>query len=428
MNRAVIHETEVIDMQDQEISYTRENQTAIEENPIVSHQQTVPPIVLTGEHRLHKGLVSGLFAVALLMLIFVCLGIRSRAHAEDTVAASALEDAIPSVAVTHPSHGAKALEITLPANTQAFVDTPVYARTDGYLNRWYADIGAHVHRGDVLAEIETPELDQQVQQAQSDLATAEANEQIAQITAGRWQKLLARNAVSKQEADQTSSDLKARNSALTSAEANLRRLQQLQSFEKVYAPFDGVITVRNVDVGSLIQAGDSNSPKAELFHIASTDKLRLFVAVPEVYASACHNGTSVAITTDAFPNKKFTGKVVRNAEAIDLASRTLNVEVDVANRGHKLFPGQYAFVHLPVPAAASSMTLPSNVLLFRGEGLRVGVVRNDHVELMPVVVGHDYGAKVEIISGLTAQDEVVLNPSDSLTQGQRVHVLQGDSE
>jgi RND family efflux transporter MFP subunit len=428
MNCPESTQANVIDMHDQPMSDARESQISIEEGPIVSEQPNVPPIVLTGEHKLYKRFVFGLFAVALVLLIFVYLGIRSRVHAEDTVAASALEDAIPSVAVTRPSHGANALEITLPANTQAFVDTPVYARTNGYLTRWYADIGAHVHRGDVLAAIETPELDQQVQQAQSDLETAEANGQIAQITAARWQRLLAKNAVSTQEADQTSSDLKARNSALTSAQANLRRLQQLQSFEKVYAPFDGVVTARNIDVGSLIQAGDSDITKAQLFHIASTDKLRLFVAVPEVYASAFHNGASVAITTDAFPNVKFTGKMVRNAEAIDPASRTLNVEVDVANTNHKLLPGQYAFVHLPIPAVASSTTLPSNVLLFRREGLRVGVVRKNHVELMPVVVGHDYGAKVEIISGLTVHDEVVLNPSDSLTQGQRVHVVQGDAE
>ncbi|HZD50773.1 MAG TPA: efflux RND transporter periplasmic adaptor subunit, partial [Silvibacterium sp.] len=209
---------------------------------------------------------------------------------------------------------------------------------------------------------------------------------------------------------------------------NVRRLQQLQSYEKVYAPFDGVITARNVDIGALIQAGDSNSPRAELFHMASTDKLRLFVPVPEVYASTVHNGNRVAVTSDADPNEKFAGMIVRNSNSIDLSTRTLNVEVDVDNRDHKLLPGQYAFVHLPIPSSGKSMTLPSNTLLFRAEGLRVGVVRDSHVQLVPILVGHDYGATVEITSGLNPQDQVILNPSDSLAQGERVQVERGDGE
>jgi RND family efflux transporter MFP subunit len=320
------------------------------------------------------------------------------------------------------------LEITLPANTQAYIDTPIYARTNGYLRKWYADIGTRVHRGQMLAEIETPELDQQVQQAKSDLATAEANQQIAQITAERWKKLLAKNAVSRQEADQATSDFSARQSALSSAQANLRRLQQLQDFEKIYAPFDGVITARNVDIGALIQAGDSGSPRSELFHMASTDKLRLFVPVPEVYADTVHNGGKIVVTSDAAPNQKFLGTIVRNSESIDISNRTLNMEVDVPNADHKLLPGQYAFVHLPIPPAASSMTLPSSTLLFRAEGLRVGVVRNGHVELTPVEIGHDYGAKVEIIAGLAPQDQVIMNPSDSLAQGEPVEIEKGAAE
>ena len=359
---------------------------------------------------------------------FIVMGIRARVHAEEHLSATTKLDSIPAVAVTTPGHGAEPLEITLPADTQAFIDTPIYARTSGYLRHWYADIGTRVNQGQVLADIETPELDQQVEQAQSDLATAKANLQIAQITAERWQKLLAKNAVSHQEADQATSDLSARQSTLSSAQANLRRLQQLQSYEKVYAPFSGVITARNVDIGSLIQAGDSNSPRAELFHMAATEKLRLFVPVPEVYANTVHNGDRVTVTSDADPNQKFAGTIVRNSNAIDLSSRTLNVEVDVDNRDHKLLPGQYAFVHLPIPSSSKSMTLPSNTLLFRAEGLRVGVVRNERVQLVPVQIGHDYGAKVEIISGLTPQDQVILNPSDSLAQGERVQIEKGDGE
>jgi RND family efflux transporter MFP subunit len=391
-------------------------------------EHAAPPVVLDANRKLGRGPVLGLIAVALVLGVAILLGIHSRVQAENQLTSETQQDAIAAVAVTKASSGADALEITLPADTQAFIDTPIYARTDGYLRHWYADIGAHVHQGEVLALIETPELDQQVQQAQSDLATAQANLNIAQITADRWKKLLAKNAVSKQEADQAFSDLSAKTSALGSAEANVRRLQQMQGFEKVYAPFDGVITARNVDVGSLIQAGDSGSLKAELFHMAAMDKLRLFVPVPEVYAGNVHNGDRVAVTSDASPNKKFTGTIVRNSDAIDTSSRTLNVEVDVNNMDHQLRPGQYAFVHLPIPPSNASMTLPSNVLLFRAEGLQVGVVRNDHVQLVPVTVGHDYGAKVEITSGLTPQDQVILNPSDSLAQGQPVRIEKGQQQ
>jgi RND family efflux transporter MFP subunit len=387
-----------------------------------------PPIVLDPNRRLGRGPIVGLVVLAFLLGLAILFGIHARVHAEEELTTETQQDAVMTVSVTTASRGADALEITLPADTQAFIDTPIYARTDGYLRHWYADIGTHVRQGQVLAVIQTPELDQQVQQAQSDLLTAQANQNIAQITEDRWKKLLAKNAVSKQEADQALSDLSAKTSALGSAQANLRRLQQMQGFEKVYAPFDGVITARNIDVGSLIQAGDSGSVKAELFHMAATDKLRLFVPVPEVYAGAVRNGERVAITSDASPNEKFYGTVVRNSDAIDISSRTLNVEVDVNNGDHRMRPGQYAFVHLPLPPASTSMTLPSNALLFRSEGLRVGVVKDDRVQLVPVTIGHDYGAKVEIVAGLTPQDQVILNPSDSLAQGQRVRLEKGPQQ
>jgi RND family efflux transporter MFP subunit len=378
--------------------------------------------------KLGRGFIAAGILAFLVLGILIAVGILSRVRAEATLATTSQQDAVLSVAVTTAVEGAAAQEITLPANTQAFIDTPIYARTSGYLRKWYADIGTHVHTGELLAVIETPELDQQVKQAQSDLATAQSNEQIAQITAQRWTKLLAKNAVSKQETDQAMSDLTGRQSALEAAQANVMRLQQLQAFERIYAPFDGVITARNIDIGSLIQAGDSNSPRAELFHMASTDKLRLFVPVPEVYANEVRNGSRVVVTSDAVPGEKFTGTIARNSDAIDLSSRTLNVEVDVVNSEHKLRPGQYAFIHLPIPPSASSMTLPSGALLFRGEGLRVGVVRDGQVKLVPVEVGHDYGAKVEIISGLTPRDQVILNPPDSLADGERVNVEKGDAE
>ena len=390
--------------------------------------EPVPSMLVDAGRKLGRGPVIGGIVAALVLGVFIVTGIRTRVHAAETLTATTRQDAVLSVAVTSPVRGAAAQEVTLPANTQAFIDTPIYARTSGYLRKWYADIGTRVHAGQVLAEIETPELDQQVQQAQSDLATAQANLQLAQITADRWTKLLAKNAVSKQETDQATSDLNARQSALSAAQANVRRLQQLQGFEKVYAPFDGVITARNVDIGALIQAGDTSSPKLELFHMASTDKLRLFVPVPEVYANEVHDGDHVAVTSDAIPNEKFTGTVVRNSDSIDVSSRTLNVEVDVLNTQHKLFPGQYAFVHLPIPPSNGSMTLPSNTLLFRKEGLRVAVVRDGRAQLAPVQIGEDYGANVEIISGLAPTDQVVLNPPDSLAQGERVNVEKGDAE
>ena len=407
---------------------TRESTTSPEVGPHAAEGQTEPPIVLDPNRKLGRGPIIAAVFAALLLGFFIVLGIHGRVHAEASLTSTTQQDSVMAVAVTTPKHGSDALEITLPANTQAFIDTPIYARTNGYLRHWYADIGAHVHAGQVLAEIETPELDQQVQQAQSDLATAQANEQLAQITAERWKKLVAKNAVSKQEADQASSDLQARSSALESAKANVRRLQQLQGFEKIVAPFDGVITARNVDIGSLIQSGDSDAPRAELFHMAATDKLRLFVPVPEVYANNVHNGGKILVTSDASPNMKFTGTIVRNSDAIDMASRTLNVEVDVMNADHKLRPGQYAFVHLPVPPTNSAMTVPSNVILFRGEGLRVGVVRDGRVQLAPVQIGNDYGATVEITSGLEPQDQVILNPSDSLAQDERVRVEKGEAE
>jgi RND family efflux transporter MFP subunit len=415
-------------MPDAAMKDTREGGVATESSQPAHGTQTEPPIVLDPNRKLGRAPIIGVVAAALLLGIFIAVGIRSRVHAEEKLSSNIQQNSALSVAVTTPTQGAGPLEITLPANTQAYIDTPIYARTNGYLLKWYADIGTRVHRGQILAEIETPELDQQVEQAQSDLATAKANQEIAQITAERWKKLLTKNAVSRQEADQATSDFSARQSALSSAQANVRRLQQLQGFEKIYAPFDGVITARNVDIGSLIQAGDSSSPRAELFHMASTDKLRLFVPVPEVYASAVRNGDHIAVTSDAAPNQKFTGTIVRNSDSIDIANRTLNMEVDVLNADHKLLPGQYAFVHLPIPPSNSSMTLPSNTLLFRAEGLRVGVVRNGHVELTPVEIGHDYGAKVEITAGLTPRDQVILDPSDSLAQGEPVQIEKGAAE
>jgi len=361
-------------------------------------------------------------AAALAALIFVvCSGIHSRASVEARLKQRTEEAAIPTVAVVFPREGAPTQEIVLPGNTQAFSDAPIYARTSGYLKRWYFDIGAHVQKGQLLAEIETPEVDQQLQQARADLDTAQANLNIAKITAARWQDLVSTGSVSQQETDQAVSNLSAVTAAAQSSAANVRRLEQLQAFEKVYAPFDGIITARNTDIGALIDAGASTQPK-ELFHMAAIRTLRLYVAVPEVYSRAARSGAPATLTLDEFPGQTFRGILVRNANSIDVASRTLLVEVDVDNPAGQLLPGAYVFVHLKLPDQTRSVTIPSNTLIFRKEGLQVALVRNGSAELVPIKVGRDYGNTVEIVSGLQPTDAVIVDPSDSLVAGMSVRL------
>jgi RND family efflux transporter MFP subunit len=365
--------------------------------------------------------VSSVVVIVLLAVLLTFLDSRARSATKAALTQDTLKAAIPSVDVVYPSLGAASSEVDLPASVQGFIDSPVYARTSGYLLHWTADIGTHVKKGELLAEIQTPELDQQVQQGESDLATAQANYQFAETTAERWQKLLQKNAVSKQETDQATSDLNARRAVLSSQQANVRRLQQLQSFEKIYAPFDGVITARNTDIGDLIQAGENTTPQ-ELFHLSAINRLRVFVPVPEVYQNVLKSVRTVSISSDAYPKERFTGTIARSSDAIDPLSRTLRVEVDIENPKALLLPGAYVFVHLPLPADVASLTIPSNALLFREEGLRVGVVRDGRVQLVPISIGHDYGDTVEVTAGLTRTDQVVLNPSDSLVSGTRVEI------
>jgi RND family efflux transporter MFP subunit len=359
-------------------------------------------------------------ALALLALV-IYSGIHSRAVAEARLEQRTEQAAIPTVEVVFPREGAPTQEIVLPGNTQAFSDSPIYARTSGYLKHWYFDIGAHVQKGQLLAEIETPEVDQQLLQARADLDTAEANLNIAKITASRWQDLVSTGSVSQQETDQAVNNLSAVKAAAESSTANVRRLEQVQSFEKVYAPFDGIITARNTDIGALIDAGASTQPR-ELFHMAAIRKLRLYVSVPEVYSRAARSGASATLTLDEFPGQVFHGTLVRNANSIDIASRTLLVEVDVDNPTGQLLPGAYVFVHLKLPDETRSVTIPSNTLIFRKEGLQVGLVRNEKAELVPVKIGRDYGNSVEIVSGLQPTDAVIVNPSDSLVAGTPVRL------
>lgn len=370
-------------------------------------------------------LLTGLTAAVVVLGIVIYTGIHERAHAETALGIRTERAAIPVVSVVRPTTAAASQEITLPGNTQAFNDTPIYARTSGYLKRWYVDIGAHVNQGQLLADIDTPEVDQQLEQARADLKNAQANEQLAQITATRWQNLLKTNAVSKQETDQAVQDLSARQASVDSMTANVHRLEQLQSFEKVYAPFAGVITARNTDIGALINAGAGGVPQ-ELFHMAAVNKLRVYVAVPEVDSQAAQSGAKATLTLDEFPGETFEGTIVRNSDSIDYASRTLNVEIDVNNPQDRIKTGAYVFVHLKLPQVAPQstqpLTIPANTMLFRSEGLRVGVVRNGYAELAPIKIGRDFGSTVEVVSGLQATDQIIVNPSDSLTSGTQVQV------
>jgi RND family efflux transporter MFP subunit len=391
------------------------------EVPQAGSEQPAPAPRKTSSRLLLAGLA---VAVAVLGTV-IYTGIHERAHAATTLGVRTEKAAVPTVNVVLPTPGSVAQEIVLPGNTEPFNDTPIYARTNGYLKRWYVDIGAHVSAGQLLAEIDTPEIDQQLEQARADLKNAQANEQLAQITATRWQNLLKSNSVSKQETDQAVQDLSARQASVDSMTANVHRLQELQSFEKVYAPFAGVITARNTDIGALINAGAGGVPQ-ELFHMAAVNKLRVYVAVPEVDSQAAQNGAKAALTFDEYPGETFQGTIVRDSDSIDLASRTLNVEVDIENGQGRIKTGAYALVHLKLPqatrATAQSLTIPANTLLFRSEGLRVGVVRSGRAELVPITIGRDFGSTVEVVAGLQPTDQVIVNPSDSLTSGNPVQV------
>ena len=396
-------------------------ETKAEEVPQAVSENATPASSKSSSH----WWLTGLTAAVVVLGSVIYAGIHERAHAETTLGVSTERAAVPTVNVVLPTSSEASQEIVLPGSTQAFNDTPIYARTNGYLKRWYVDIGAHVTQGQLLADIDTPEVDQQLEQARADLKNAQANAQLAQITAARWQNLLKTNAVSKQETDQAVQDLSARQASVESMTANVHRLEQLQSFEKVYAPFSGVITARNTDIGALINAGAGGVPQ-ELFHMAAVNKLRVFVAVPEVNSQAAQNGDKAALTLDEFPGESFQGTIVRNSDSIDAASRTLNVEIDVDNPQDRIKTGAYVFAHLKVLQSAlkssQSLSIPANTLLFRSEGLRVGVVRDGHAELVPIKIGRDFGSTVEVVAGLQPSDQIIVNPSDSLTSGAPVQI------
>jgi RND family efflux transporter MFP subunit len=351
----------------------------------------------------------------------VIRGIHSRINAAAVVRERTLAESIPSVTVIHPQRGELKEEIALPGNIQAFVDAPVYARTSGYLKKWYFDIGARVKIGELLADIDSPEIDQQLMQAKAQLATAQANLKLAEITMNRDLGLL-KDAIPKQDVDNAVGAYEADKATVEAQIANMKHLEQLVAFEKVVAPFDGLITARNTDIGQLVNAGNGGTAQ-EMFRISSTDKLRIFVSVPQMYSQAATAGVTADLTLTEAPGRHYVGRVARNTGMIDPTTRTLLTEVDIDNTSGKLMPGAYAEVHLKLPAATAALVLPVTALIFRAEGLQVAVVRDgNRAELVRVTQGRDFGTEVEITSGITAEDSVIINTPDSLTSGAPVRV------
>ena len=329
---------------------------------------------------------------------------------------------MPVVSVVTPKRSAPTQEIVLPGNVQPFITSPIFSRTNGYLKAWYFDIGARVKKGQLLAEIETPEVDQQLLQSRSNLATADANLKLAEITMNRYQGLLKTHAVAQQDVDNTVGTYNANKAIVEANQANVKQLETLQSFEKIYAPFDGVITVRNTDIGDLINSGSNGNLKTDLFHISQPDVLRVYVSVPEEYSQLAKTGLTAMLTLAEFPGKEFPGKLVRTAEAISSATRTLTVEVDVTNPTGELLSGSYAQVHFKLPGKVSTFIIPVDALLFRAEGLRIAAVKNGKAELLQVTPGHDFGETIEIVSGLKGNEEIIVNPPDSIVQGEQVQI------
>ncbi len=396
----------------------------IEESPDTEVPQIKEPMLAPAAPPMSRGkLVVGVLVFVLAVTAVVVAGIVPRLRARAALRTETVTLAAPTVTVVQPKLGAPAQEIVLPSNMQAFTDSPIYARTNGYLRHWYVDIGARVKTGELMADIETPEIDEQLQQARADLDTARANLQLSEITAKRYTGLLAQNSVSQQETDNATSDLAAKRSMVESSQANLKRLQDLQSFEKIYAPFNGVVTARNIDIGDLIDAGSSGGPARELFHVADTHVMRVFVNVPQAYSPNAKPGLKADVTLNEFPSRHFQGTLVRTADAIDLSTRTLLVEVDVPNPTGELLPGAYAEVHFKIPAVTQTYIIPVGALLFRSEGLRIATVQPDGRALLKqITLGRDFGNVVEVTGGLDGNESIMDDPPDSIVDGEQVRV------
>jgi len=360
----------------------------------------------------------------ILLVVALVLGVWgevSRVLARAALGKETADNAMPTVLTASPNHDSVGETLSLPGTVQAFIEAPIYARTSGYLKYWKADIGTQVSQGQVLGEIETPEIDQQLAQAVADLASARANEALADTTNVRWQGLLTTESVSKQDADQKSGDAAAKKAAADSAAANVSRLRQLESFKRIVAPFSGVITARNTDIGALINAGQSTG--SELFRIADTHRLRIYVQVPEAYAASISAGLAAELHFSGLPGKVYSATAVRTSNSLDPILRTLQVELELDNSQHEVLPGAYAEVRFKLPANTVSLRLPANTVLFRAAGLQVATLDSQNrVVLKSIVQGRDFGNVIEVLSGLSPDDRVVLNPLDSLTDGQTVRV------
>lgn len=378
------------------------------------------PVTNVGASRRGRWLA---IVAVVVVLALAAQGIWSRHTAHAALERDAEHASALSVSVVQPKKSTEGFDLVLSGNVQAFLDTPIYARTNGYLKQWYADIGAHVKAGQLLAEIETPEVDDQLRAARADLANAQANYALAKSTADRWTDMLKSNSVSKQETDEKVGDMLAKKGTLDAARFNVARLEKTQSFQKVYAPFDGIVTARNVDVGALIDAGSSGGPAKELFHVASADRLRVYVNVPQAYAQQIHAEQNAYLTLIERPAKHYPGTVARSAGAVDPTQRTMLVEVDVDNRNGDLLPGAYAQVHFSLGTGGAPFTLPGNTLLFRPSGVKVATVdAQQRVKLVRVVLGTDFGTRVAIASGLQGDERVILNPQDSIVDGAPVRI------
>lgn len=365
-----------------------------------------------------------LLFVVIVVAFIVVWGISSRKQTNAQLAQETQDLAIPTVSVIHPKPGAPQQEIVLPGDMQPFTDAPIFARTSGYLKSWSVDIGAKVKAGQQLAEIDSPEVDQQLQQARADLATAEANLRLAEVTATRYQDLLKTDSVSQQDVDNAKGNFEARKATVESARSNVKRLEDMQSFEKVYAPFDGVITARNTDIGALIDPGSSGGTARELFHIASINRLRVYINVPQIDSPDIRSGLRADLVLTEFPGRRFEGSIVRSSGAIDNNTRTLLTEVDVDNSSGLLKPGGYVEVHLKLPSPVHTFTLPINTTIFKSAGLQVATVKDERIILLPITPGRDFGTEIEVVAGLKGDESVVLNPPDSFTNGTTVRLAE----
>jgi multidrug efflux system membrane fusion protein len=407
---------------------------SVEQPPVIGHQNEMQnqahtahpqieappelPPAPTGRAKIMVGVVLLVLLVAGLITLLTRRS-ETNALAKETDAA-----AIPTVAVVQAKPVTGENELVLPGNLQAYIESPIFARTNGYLLRWYKDMGSKVEKGELLASIDTPEVDQELSQTRAAREQIRAALGLAKISADRWANLRKTDSVSQQEADQQASGYQQAQANLAAADANVRRLEEMESFKNVYAPFSGVLTRRNVDPGALINSGAQASGR-ELFDVARVDPLRVYVSVPQAYAPSMKVGVKATVTLQEFPGQKFTGTIVRTADAIDMATRTLNTEVDVPNKDSKLLPGSFGQVHFAVGNAVQRITIPVNAMLFRAEGPQVAVVGpDDKVELRSIVIGRDFGPTLEILGGIEPSDRIIINPSDSLEAGQQVRVEQ----